>query len=100
MGGAKTEGKKSAAHWFAERTSMHGVPSLIKSSSTGGKMFWSFVCVAGLSMFAFMLISLIKKYYSYPVVVKIGEVRVYSLINLHVQNMFYNANFVWYLLIH
>ena len=69
--------KKSAVDWFAERTSMHGVPSLVKSRSTKGKLFWTLVCMIGMGMFFYMLISLIMKYFSYPVVVKVYEVIVF-----------------------
>ena len=66
--------KKSAVNWFAERTSMHGVPSLVKSHSMKSKIFWASVCVIGMGMFFFMLVSLIVKYFQYPVVVRIIEV--------------------------
>ena len=72
------QAEKSPMHWFAERTSMHGIPSLIKSNTTSSKAFWSLVCIVGISMFTFMLILLVRQYLSYPVVVKIEEVRSYS----------------------
>ncbi len=65
----------SPLQWFADRTSMHGVPSLVKAKTTKGRLFWALVCVFGLGMFVFMLLSLILKYLSYPVIVKIEEVR-------------------------
>ena len=36
------EAKKSPMHWFAEKTSMHGIPSLIKSTTTSSKAFLVF----------------------------------------------------------
>ncbi len=53
---------------------MHGIPSLVKARTTRSRVFWGAVCVVGMGMFLFMLVSLIFKYYSYPVVVKIAEV--------------------------
>ena len=66
--------RKTAIDWFAERTSMHGVPSLVKAHSSGSRVFWACVCVIGMGMFIFMLVSLILQYLSYPTVLKIEEV--------------------------
>ena len=38
------------------------------------RCFWGMVCLVGMSMFVFMLISLILKYYEYPVIVRVDQV--------------------------
>ncbi len=42
------------------------------------RCFWGMVCLVGMSMFVFMLISLILKYYSYPVIVRVDQVSTHS----------------------
>ncbi len=66
--------KKPAVQWFAERTSMHGVPSLIQSHTKKSKAFWAIVCLLGMGMFLYMLISLFVHYFSYPTVIKVNQV--------------------------
>lgn len=68
---------KQSVQSFADKTSMHGVPSLVKAHNPRAKLFWSVVCLVAMGMFIFMLISLILKYFSYPVIVKVDQVRAF-----------------------
>ncbi len=56
---------------------MHGIPSLIKARSKRGKIVWGIVCVLGMLMFIYMLISLVFKYFEYKVIVKVDQVGIY-----------------------
>ena len=67
---------KEAVNSFADKTSMHGVPSLVRARNPRAKLFWSLVCVVAMGMFIFMLISLILKYFQYPVIVKVDQVSI------------------------
>ena len=70
---------KEAVNSFADKTSMHGVPSLVRARNPRAKLFWSLVCVVAMGMFIFMLISLILKYFQYPVIVKVDQVSMFYL---------------------
>ena len=70
---------KEAVNSFADKTSMHGVPSLVRARNPRAKLFWSLVCVVAMGMFIFMLISLILKYFQYPVIVKVDQVSILYL---------------------
>ena len=70
---------RKAVTGFAETTSMHGIPSLIKATSHKSKFFWLAVCTIGLGMFIFMLTSLIMKYFSFPVVVTVKSVSMWMI---------------------
>ncbi len=61
---------------FSSRTSMHGMGFLASARSLKAKVFWSVVCLASMGMFVFMLSRLVILYLSFPVVVKVEEVRV------------------------
>ena len=60
---------------FWNTTSMHGVPWLINARSNKAKVFWGLVCVIGMFMFIYMLVSLVIKYFTFPVVIKVDQVR-------------------------
>lgn len=57
---------KQILNKFAERTTIHGIPKAIRSTSLHGKMFWSCVFVAAAVMFSVQFITLLKKYYAFP----------------------------------
>ena len=59
---------------FGNTTSMHGVPWLISARSVKARTFWGLVCVIGMFMFIYMLVSLVIKYFSFPVVIKVDQV--------------------------
>ena len=71
---------KEAVNNFADKTSMHGVPSLVRARNPRAKLFWSVVCIVAMGMFIFMLISLIIKYFSFPVIVKVDQVSFHELL--------------------
>ena len=60
---------------FGNTTSMHGVPWLINARSNKAKVFWGLVCVIGMFMFIYMLVSLVIKYFTFPVIIKVDQVR-------------------------
>ena len=61
---------------FSSMTSMHGMGFLSSAKSFKAKVFWSVACLASMGMFVFMLSRLVILYLSFPVVVKVEEVRV------------------------
>ncbi len=67
---------------FGNTTSMHGVPWLISARSVKARTFWGLVCVIGMFMFIYMLVSLVMKYFDYPIVVKVDQVRTELLLLL------------------
>ena len=70
----KPKGLKATLKAFGSTTSMHGVPSLIQAPSIKTRLFWSLVCLSAMTMFVFLLVSLVIKYFSFPVNVKVDQV--------------------------
>ena len=60
---------------FGQTTSMHGIPWLISARSGKARMFWGLVSLAGMIMFLYMLTSLVIKYFSYPVIIRVDQVK-------------------------
>ncbi len=60
---------------FSDRTSIHGMRFLASARTMKTKLFWSAVCMGSMGMFVFMLSRLIITYASFPVLVKVEEVK-------------------------
>ncbi len=54
---------------------MHGIPALVKAHSKRSKVFWACVCVIGMGMFLITLILNVKRYFEYPTVINVEQVR-------------------------
>ncbi len=65
---------KETTKEFGSETSMHGIPHLILAKTRQARFVWALVCLAAIGWFTYMLSSLITKYISYPVDVRINEV--------------------------
>ncbi len=59
---------------FADDTSLHGVPHVIKAHSLKARLVWSVICLFSIGMAITMLSQLIEKYSSHPVTVRAHEV--------------------------
>ncbi|CAH1795512.1 unnamed protein product [Owenia fusiformis] len=56
---------KDIAVEFANETTLHGVPKIIKDRSCGTRLFWSCVCLSALCMFLIQASTLMGKYLDY-----------------------------------
>ena len=59
---------------FGDETSIHGIPHVIKAKTKPARALWAIVCLVAIGWFSYMLGSLIIKYFSYPVEVRVTEV--------------------------
>ncbi len=59
---------------FGSLTSIHGIPQLLSAKSLKLRTFWSLVCLTSFGTFLYLLGELFKKYYSYPIIIKIHQV--------------------------
>ena len=51
---------------FAECTTMHGVPRIIKAHSLPARIFWAVICIGAFVMFFWQTAILMQRYLSYP----------------------------------
>ncbi len=73
---------KERTKQFGDETSMHGVPHVIKAKTKSARVMWAVVCLVAIGWFSYMLGSLLIKYSSYPVGVRVNEVGVMG--NTHI----------------
>ena len=59
---------------FADNTTLHGAPKIIRSRSLCTRFFWTFVFVSASTMFGFQLAQLLSKYFAYDTHFKV-EIR-------------------------
>ena len=59
---------------WGSMSTMHGIPWLVSARTGRARIFWTLVCILAMMMFIYMLVSLVLKYYQYPVVVKVDQV--------------------------
>ncbi len=59
---------------WGSMSTMHGIPWLVSARTGKARIFWTVVCILAMMMFIYMLVSLVLKYYQYPVVVKVDQV--------------------------
>ncbi len=64
---------------FGSQTSMHGVSHVISNKSMKTRVLWSVICMASMGTFLWMFSLLITKFISYPVQVKVHQVRIRSI---------------------
>ena len=50
---------------YAAQSTMHGLPRVVKSQTTFGRVFWSLVCLAAIGMFILQFAELLTRYFSY-----------------------------------
>ncbi len=67
--------KKDILHSFGSLTSMHGIAQLSRAKSFKARFFWSGVCLIAMAIFLYSVSQLILKYFSYPVIVRVYQVR-------------------------
>ncbi len=72
---ARKEGFIKILDEFADRTTMHGIGSLASAHSIKSKVLWSCICLGSMGMFLYMLSRIVDQYLSYPVIVKMEEVK-------------------------
>ncbi|CAD5123861.1 DgyrCDS12167, partial [Dimorphilus gyrociliatus] len=51
---------------LAEKTGMHGLPNVQRSSSHCRKFFWLFITVSGLGLLIWQIVMAVQQFYSYP----------------------------------
>ncbi len=56
------------------------ITPVIVMSHLQTQVFWSLVCLSAMIMFVFLLVSLVIKYFSFPVNVKVDQVRTIILL--------------------
>ncbi len=59
---------------WGSMSSMHGIPWLVSAQTRKTRILWIIICTLAMMMFIYMLLSLIVKYYQYPVSVKVDQV--------------------------
>ncbi len=59
---------------WGSMSTMHGIPWLVSARTGRARIFWTVICILAMAMFIYMLVSLVVKYYQYPVVVKVDQV--------------------------
>lgn len=50
---------------FADNTTLHGAPRIIRSKSISGRLFWLVIFCSASIMFSFQLTQLLHKYFSH-----------------------------------